>query len=356
MVPVLDINKVPMMPCSEKRARKFMDKKEAKPYWQHGIFCIMLLKEPSNRNYQKVVAGIDPGSKREGYTVVTEKKVILNVTTDTPYWVKDKVETRRTLRRTRRQRKTPYRACRNNRSSLRRINRLPPSTKARWDAKLRILNILSKLFRITDINVEDIQAMTRKGKSKWNISFSPLQTGKNSFYNKIKEIYPKVNLVLTEGYNTKLHRDKRSFFKSKAKLDYIWDRHNVDSHSLCEMALNKEIKPYKGMYKIEFMQFHRRQLHMKQPLKGNARKQYGGTVSLGYSRGSILRYKRDNKIYYLGGTGVTRKNKIAIHSVVTGKRIKQHTNLSDIEIMYNNTIRTQFLPSLKKWASLCTLG
>ena len=58
-VPVLDSNKVPLMPCSEKRAAKLMNKKQAKPYWQKGIFCIMLLKEPSVREYQDVSLGID---------------------------------------------------------------------------------------------------------------------------------------------------------------------------------------------------------------------------------------------------------------------------------------------------------
>src|SRR5271166_3229015 len=112
MVPVLDRDKVPLMPCSEKRAARQMDKGEAIPYWQKGIFCIKLLKEPSSRKYQDVVLGVDPGSKREGYTVATKKSVVLNITTNTPSWVKNHVETRRNLRRTRRQRKTPYRACR----------------------------------------------------------------------------------------------------------------------------------------------------------------------------------------------------------------------------------------------------
>jgi len=33
MTPVLDKNKNPLMPCSEKRARILMLRKEAKPYW-----------------------------------------------------------------------------------------------------------------------------------------------------------------------------------------------------------------------------------------------------------------------------------------------------------------------------------
>ena len=47
MVPVLDKDKKPLMPCSEKRARKLLEKREAKPYWSRGVFCIILQKEPS---------------------------------------------------------------------------------------------------------------------------------------------------------------------------------------------------------------------------------------------------------------------------------------------------------------------
>ena len=98
MIPVLDNNRKPLMPCSEKRAKKLMNKKEAKPFWQKGIFCIMLLREPSERNYQDVALGIDPGSKREGYTVATANNVVLNITTNTPNWVSSHVETRKNLR------------------------------------------------------------------------------------------------------------------------------------------------------------------------------------------------------------------------------------------------------------------
>jgi hypothetical protein len=37
MVPVLDKDKKPLMPCSEKRARKMMEKGIAMPYWQKSI-------------------------------------------------------------------------------------------------------------------------------------------------------------------------------------------------------------------------------------------------------------------------------------------------------------------------------
>ena len=50
MVPVLDQNNIPLMPCSEKRARLLMERNKAKPCFQKGIFCIKLMVEPSARN------------------------------------------------------------------------------------------------------------------------------------------------------------------------------------------------------------------------------------------------------------------------------------------------------------------
>ena len=274
-VPVLSREYKALYPTSERRARLLMEKGAAKPYWRKGIFCILLLRKESDQRekYKDVVVGIDTGSKREGYTAATEKSVVLNITTNTPEWVKKNVETRRSLRRSRRQRKTPYRKCRSNRSKK---TFLPPSTKARWDCKLRMLKVLTSILPITKINIEDVAAKTLENSPKWNKSFSPLEVGKNYLYNKIEELYPNISLIKTKGFDTKTHRDNRGFVKSKNKLDYIWEAHNVDSHSLCEMVLEKPIRPFYGMYRIDFLKYNRRQLHIQIPIKGNVRRKYRG--------------------------------------------------------------------------------
>jgi RRXRR protein len=344
MVPVLDSNNVPLMPCSEKRARLLMQRGQAEAYWQKGIFCIRLSKEPSNRKYQEVALGIDPGSQREGYTAITKKSVVLNITTNTPYWVKEHIETRRMLRKNRRYRKTPYRACRKNRATLR-ANRLPPSIKARWGTKLRIIKQLSNILPLTHINVEDMKAETKEGENRWNRSFSPLATGKNWFYAELVKlgIFPSK----TEGYQTKEHRDERGFGKIKDKLAYVWEAHNVDSHALAEMALATEVNPFRSLYRIDFLEYHRRQLHVAKFTKGGLRKQYGGTVSLGMTRGSMVKWK--GKLVYLGGFS---KGKVSVRSVITGKRIRQFVNIVDIVVLHMTKRRVQLVPQTKSWASL----
>lgn len=329
------------MPCSEKRARLMMDKKQAKAYWQKGIFCIKLLKEVKNPKFQAVALGIDPGSKREGYTVATEKHVVLNITTNTPDWVKKHIDTRRSLRNKRKYRNKPYKKSRLNRS-IYKFQKIKPSIKARWDAKLRIISLLLKIIPINIFNIEDVCAKTKSKENKqWNLCFSIIEHGKNYFYNKLNNY----KLVKTKGIITYNNRIARSFKKDKSnKLNYRWETHNVDSHILCEIVLNKKIKSYKGLWKIEFLEFHRRQLHVQNPIKNGVRKQYGTTKSYGYSRGSVIIY--NNKLYYLGGFS---KKGISIYSILNKKRVKRHTKIDDIKVMYTNAWRTQFLGENKKW-------
>ena len=123
---------------------------------------------------QEIAVGVDPGSKKEGFTVKSMSHTYLNVQADAHSKVGKKVEKRRDLRRTRRSRSCPNRKNRTNR--LANSARMPAGTRARWDWKLRILDWLSKLYPITYVCVEDIKARTLKHAKKWNSSFSPLES------------------------------------------------------------------------------------------------------------------------------------------------------------------------------------
>jgi hypothetical protein len=321
-VPVLDSNKLPLMPCSEKRARKLMEKGEAKAYWSKGIFCIILQKEPVRRILQDVTVGIDPGSKRTGVTVATDTKVVLNILLNTPFWVKDAVELRRILRRSRRGRKTPYRKCRFNRK----IGGIPPSTKARWGAHLRVIRALQKLLPVTDVVVEDVAAKTMKNGRKWNASFSPLEVGKKWFAAEV--VKTGVRLHLYKGYETFEWRNWRGFKKTKKKLADVWEAHCVDSHCLCEILIGP-IEPFKGFYRFDFLQWHRRQLHVTNATKGGERKLYGSTVSLGIPRGMLVKHPKFGKCY-IGGTS---NGLISLHNVVDGKRLCQNAKKENCTIL-----------------------
>lgn len=70
-----------------------------------------------------------------------------------------------------------------------RTTRLPPSTRSRWEAKARVVKHLLTILPLTDVVVEDVQAVTRPGKGgKWNGSFSPVQVGKEQLYRLLGEM------------------------------------------------------------------------------------------------------------------------------------------------------------------------
>jgi hypothetical protein len=272
---------------------------------------------------------------------------VMNITTNTPDWIKDHIKERAANRHSRRRRKTPFRKCRSNRSGHRNRNFVPPSVKARWDAKLRMIKVLISIFPITKINVEDVKAKSKTGDKRWNKSFSPLEFGKTYFHQTIINNYKDIQLENVCGFETKQHRDERYFFKSFDKLANTWSAHNVDSHSLAEMILDCEVEPYKNILICRFLEFHRRQLHVMVPSTGGIRKQYGTTVSMGYPRGMVCKYIENNNskhkskyrghLFYLGGCSISRNKKVERRvSIYTfsGKRVSQEIKIQNLKMLY----------------------
>ncbi|MHC5719551.1 MAG: RRXRR domain-containing protein, partial [Nostoc sp.] len=106
------------------------------------------------RNTQPIAVGVDPGSKGEGFTVKSKMHTYLNIQTHAVDWVKDHLLVHRNMRHARRFRNIPCRQNRKNR--LVNKQKLPPSTKARWQWKLRICNWLTLIFPVSTFVVEVI--------------------------------------------------------------------------------------------------------------------------------------------------------------------------------------------------------
>lgn len=325
-VPVVNQFQEPLMPTIPSRAKKWIKSGKATGFFKKGVFCVRLNKEPSDNKKQEIVVGIDPGSKREGYTVKSTAHTYLNILSDTVDWVKDSVERRRNARRTRRNRKTPYRKNRLNRVR----GGLPPSTKARWQLKLRVSRWLVKMFPITTFIVEDIKAIT-KGYCKWNKIFSPLQIGKQWFYEQLKQLGI---LKLMYGYETKELRDSLGFKKITNKLAEKFEAHNVDSWVLAYSIVGGVLDNRK-IIRLFPIQLHRRQLHVFQSAKNSIRKKYGGTRSLGFSRGSIVKHNKFG-ITYIGGNS---KNRISLHSIENSDRLTRNVKAEDIKFLTYNSWR-----------------
>ena len=275
-VPVVDRNRKPLMPTTPARARRWIKSGEATPFWDRGIFCVRLNRDPSGCQVQDIAVGIDPGSKKEGLTVKSASHTYLNIQADAVINVKEAKADQSASRRARRQRQTPCRRPRANRAR----GDIPPSTKARWQWKLRLLNWLRRLFPIAQVVVEDIKAQT-KGKPRWDTAFSPLEVGKQWFYDEVRKL---VSLDTFEGSQTKQMRDALGLKKSKKKMADVFEAHCVDSWVLANAIVGGHDQPESiRLLCVSPLKLHRRELHRRQPGIGGMRSPYGGTRSLGFS-------------------------------------------------------------------------
>jgi hypothetical protein len=328
---------VPLMPTSPAHARKLLDNGKASAYWNKlGIFCIILHKEVVPDN-QKLVVGIDPGSKWTGWSVVGQHKTVLNGMQEEPIHVKGAVERRRNLRKSRRHRNCWRRPARFNRNRNKKW--LPPSTLARWNSKVRILKQIKRVLPITDVCVEDIAAKTRKGARKFNVNFSPLEVGKAWFYQTIRDM--RLKLELFRGYDTKMLRDTYRLKKTSVKSRKVFESHAVDAWVMAASICGAGQPTTKDLNYWTPIVLNRRQLHMFQFTKGGTRRPQGGTRSMGFSRGTLVRHPKW-KLTYIGGS---YKGRISLHSVRTGKRITKIAKSEDLNILTKVTWRgTRTIP------------
>jgi len=333
-VPVVDRNNKPLMPTRIGRAKRWVISGKGTFFWKSYTLCVRLNVDPSDEQKQDIAVGIDPGSKREAYTVKSKGHTYLNLLTETIDWIKDSLEVRRNMRKSRRSRNCRRRECR---FLNRHKSKLPPSTKSRWQLKINIVKNLFKALPITDIVVEDICAKTKFRKRKWNVSFSPLEVGKKWFYDQMSKCGP---LTIIQGHETKRLRDSLNLKKDKNKLSDSFDSHNVDSWVLANFIVGGHTEPDNiNLLKFVPLRFHRRQLHVLL-LKHGKRKNYGGTMSLGFKRGSLVKHKKYN-VVYVGGT---MNDNISVHEISTGKRISQKVKVSDCKFLTFCSIRIGLVP------------
>ena len=72
VLPVMSKDGEKLMPTIPPVARHMIRTQDATPYWSNGVFYVRLNREPSGRYKQAVAVGVDPGSKKEGFTVKSE--------------------------------------------------------------------------------------------------------------------------------------------------------------------------------------------------------------------------------------------------------------------------------------------
>ena len=317
------------MPSTPARARRWIQRGEATPFWDRGIFCVRLNREPSGREIQDIAVGIDPGSKKEGLTVKSAAHTYLNIQADAVTHVQEAVAHRREARRARRQRHTPCRGPRTNRAR----GGLPPSTRARWQWKLRLLAWLRRIFPIAHVVVENIRAKT-KGQCRWDGMFSPLEVGKQWFYAEVRNV---AKLSTFEGFETKAMREALGLKKTREKTAAVFEAHCVDSWVLARALVGGNPQPENTqLLLVAPLRLHRRELHRRQPSRGGQRLPYGSTRSLGFKRGSLVRHPQHG-VSFVGGASAGR---ISLHRTSDGQRFCRNAKPSDLRFLTHSTWRT----------------
>lgn len=204
---VLNKHKQPLMPCSPAKARKLLKEGKAKVI-RREPFTIKLLY--GSRGYkQETQAGMDTGSKKIGCAVVGNGRVYYQSEITIRDDVSSKMESRKSYRRTRRNRNTRYRQPRwSNRASMRKEGRIAPSIQSKVDSHLREKNFVEKILPISEWIVEvadfDIHKIT-----------NPDVTGKDYQEGQQKDFYNTKAFVLARD-NYRCQNSKAGIKHSKA--------------------------------------------------------------------------------------------------------------------------------------------
>lgn len=152
------------MPCRPAKARKLLKCGKAAVYRRYPFTII--LKDRIKGDTQPIEVKVDPGSKTSGIAIVAEFRssrcVLWAADLDhRGYAIRERLTKRRTLRRSRRNRKTRYRPARFD-NRRRAEGWLPPSLRSRVD---NLTNWTARFFRfapVSSIAVETVRFDTQK--------------------------------------------------------------------------------------------------------------------------------------------------------------------------------------------------
>ena len=315
-IPVVDINNQPLMPTTPARARKWIESGKAVKRWSDcGQFYVQLQVEPSGREKQDIVIGIDAGKKYSGIGVQSAKFTLYSAHLILPFQtVRDRMDARRLMRRGRRGRRInrkvefSQRAHRQKRFSNRRQGKLAPSIRANRQLGLRIVSELCNLFPVSEIRYEyvkaDVDLTSGRKKARSGKGFSAVMVGQKWLIEQLNKL---ANVVTIFGYQTSLVRTYLGLTKNKSdKSKPCFETHAVDGVTVAASHFVEYRKYHKhgedgadwvgsvdinkaSFFVIRRPPFSRRQLHLMVPAKGGVRRKYGGsTTRHGFRKGDLV--------------------------------------------------------------------
>lgn len=319
-IPVLAPDNTPLMPTLYRRAQQWVE--TGKAQWVSNdlnIKQVRLCQEPSSHNVQPIVVGVDPGKKFSGIAVVSSQFTLFTAHLILPFPnITKKMTGRRLLRRARRGRRINrkiafhLRAHRQKRFDNRRQKGIPPSIRANREFELRLVKELLRLFPVTTIVYEYIEA-------RGNKAFSPVMVGQKIMLEWLRKLAPTVTQF---GWQTAKLRTHLGLVKQKAdKSAQTPQTHAVDGIALAasqfvryEAFHTAKTHGHDWMGKVRLTpapfrvmarpNLFRRQLHFENFSKGAVRKRKGGTITpWGFRSGDFVQAEKAKKTYkgWIGG-------------------------------------------------------
>lgn len=325
-IPVLALDGTPLMPTLYRRALAWVEAGIAQ--WIRNdlnIKTVQLLGEPSGRNTQPIALGIDPGKKFSGIAVQSSLFTLFtaHLILSLPNVAK-KMTGRRILRRARRgrriNRKVAFhlRAHRQKRFDNRRQGKLPPFIRANREFELRMVQELCRLFPLSTIVYEYIEARGDK-------TFSAVMVGQKKMLEWLSQFAPVVNQL---GWKTANLRQHLGLKKEKVnKSQQTPQTHAVDGIALAASQFvqyvpfhnrNEHGHEWCGSVRITSAPFRviarpnvfRRQLHFENFSTCRVRKRKGGTITpWGLRSGDFVQAEKAGKICrgWIGGFSEVKK-------------------------------------------------
>jgi hypothetical protein len=156
-----------------------------------------------------------------------------------------------------------------------------------------------------------------------------VQVGKDHLYHQLKEQGLTVHRY--PGIVTKQLRDCFGLSKTHQKAAQTFNSHAVDAWVLAATTSGAKKPTCTRVWYVVPTQLHRRQLHRLQPERGHGgiRKPYGGTSSLGFTRGTLVRHPRYG-LCTVGGCD-REKQRLSLHAYRSNKRLTQDAKPTDCQ-------------------------
>jgi len=314
-----------LMPCTQRKARLLLKESKAKII-NYSPFIIQLLIA-TGETVQDVKMGVDSGAKFIGIAIVSNNKVLIKGTIELRSDIKELLENRKILRRSRRNRKTRYRRCKFKSKTNRKWNEkkqkyvkykisftssrdkgwLPPSVQSRIDNEINWINKFKSLLPNPKVIIEVGKFDAHK---MINPEIEGVEYQKGDLYD-----YENIKAYLIARENNRCQICKKEYDGNGWHTHHIKQRKDGGSNRAENLALvhsnchenyhlgklpNFKFKKSKGYKETTFMNILRQQIFQKLDCK--------------ITYGNITKVDRQNlkleKTHYNDAIAVSETNKI----------------------------------------------